>query len=112
MDRSLLTKLTNLFPLWILIAGALALFHPPIFTWFSGPLITAGLGVIMLGMGVTMTTDDFRRVLDYPLWIFLGVFFQYLIMPTAGWASAKLFHLDTPFAVGLILVACCPGGTA
>lgn len=107
-----LQKLTNLFPLWIFLAAVVALTHPPIFAWFRGPLITGGLGMIMLGMGLTMNTNDFRRVTERPFPIFLGVIFQYLIMPTAGYLSASFFKLDTPLAAGLILVACCPGGTA
>jgi len=102
----------NAFPLWILIGSLLALVKPSVFTWFRGPLITLGLGMIMLGMGVTLTLEDFKRVIKFPKWIGLGVFFQYLIMPSLGWGLGYLFNLPTPFAVGLILVSCCPGGTA
>jgi BASS family bile acid:Na+ symporter len=103
---------TNLFPLWVLLAGAAALVHPPLFAWFSGSLIVWGLAVIMLGMGLTLTLDDFRRVGDMPGAVVAGVAAQYLIMPFLGWASATMFALPTPLAVGVILVGCCPGGTA
>ena len=105
-------KLTNAFPIWVLVASVTSLFHPPIFTWFSGPLITAGLGIIMLGMGLTLQLDDFKRVFKYPLWVFVGVLLQYTVMPSLGWSLGYLFKLPTPLAVGLVLVACCPGGTA
>ncbi len=103
---------TNLFPLWVLLAGAAALVHPPLFAWFSGSLIVWGLAVIMLGMGLTLSLDDFRRVATVPGAVVAGVAAQYLIMPFLGWAAATLFALPTPLAVGVILVGCCPGGTA
>lgn len=103
---------TNLFPLWVLLAGGAALAHPPLFAWFSGDLIVWGLAVIMLGMGLTLTLEDFRRVADVPGAVAAGVAAQYLVMPLVGWASATLFALPTSLAVGVILVGCCPGGTA
>jgi len=104
--------ITNGFPAWVLIASIISLFFPPAFTWFSGPLITIGLGIIMLGMGITLSPDDFRRVSRFPGRVICGVILQYSIMPFLGWAIAWVYNLPTPFAVGLILVASCPGGTA
>ncbi|MGA4645107.1 bile acid:sodium symporter family protein [Limisphaera sp. 4302-co] len=103
---------TNLFPVWVLLAGALAMFRPQWFTWFSGPWIPVGLGIIMLGMGLTLRFDDFRGVLRMPWAVAVGFAGQYLIMPFLGWSLARLFQLETSLAVGLILVSCCPGGTA
>ena len=108
----MITTLTNGFPLWVLIASALALWQPFLFTWFSGPLITLGLGIIMLGMGLTLELDDARRVATRRGALIAGVVLQYSVMPALGWAIAALYDLPTPLAVGLILVACCPGGTA
>src|SRR6266850_3439013 len=108
----LLNLLTNLFPIWVLLGSVLALIQPGWFTWFRGPAIVWGLAVIMLGMGITLRVDDFRRVLKMPRTIAAGFVAQYLIMPFLGWAVARWLRLDAPFAVGLILVACCPGGTA
>lgn len=108
----ILAQLTAAFPFWVLLASLAALLHPPLFTWFRGPLITVGLGVIMLGMGVTLRAEDFRGVARYPLLVLLGVTLQYTVMPLLGWGVGYLYGLPTPFAVGLILVACCPGGTA
>lgn len=107
-----LTLLTNAFPVWVLAGGILALFQPAWFTWFSGPWIVWGLAVIMLGMGLTLTFDDFRAVGRMPRAVAAGFVAQFTIMPLLGWAMGRLFNLPTPFAVGLILVACCPGGTA
>ena len=108
----LLAWSTNAFPLWVLAASAVALFQPAWFTWFSGPWIVWGLATIMLGMGLTLTAEDFRSVARMPKAVALGFAAQFSIMPFLGWAMGKVFALETPFAVGLILVACCPGGTA
>ncbi|MBN8246449.1 MAG: bile acid:sodium symporter family protein [Verrucomicrobia bacterium] len=107
----MLQQLTNLFPVWVLLGGVLALFQPAAFTWFT-PYIVPGLALIMLGMGLTLTPQDFRNVTRMPKAVTLGFLAQYTIMPLLGWAVAHLMRLPTPFAVGLILVACCPGGTA
>ena len=111
MNR-LLSILTNLFPIWVLAGGALALVQPNWFIWFSGDFITWGLAVIMLGMGITLSVDDFKAVLKMPRAVGIGFVAHYAIMPFLGWSIAHLLRLETPFAVGLILVACCPSGTA
>lgn len=108
----LLNFLTNWFPAWVLVLCAAALVQPHWFTWFSGQIIVIGLAVIMLGMGITLSLQDFRRVLTMPRAVAVGVGCQYLIMPLLGFGIARLFRLETSLAVGLILVACCPGGTA
>lgn len=107
-----LANLINAFPLWVLAFSVTALVQPPWFTWFKGPLIVAALAVIMLGMGLTLTFEDFRRMARNPKPVAFGFFAQFGIMPLLGWGIATLLKLDTPFAVGLILVASCPGGTA
>ncbi len=107
-----LGRFANAFPFIVFGCSALALWHPALFTWFTGPWITYGLGIIMLGMGITLTAEDFTRVLKFPSWVFAGVLLQYTVMPLSGWAIAKLLALPDNYAVGLILVACCPGGTA
>ena len=111
MNR-ILAIATNLFPVWVLLGGALALAHPGWFTWFSGDFITWGLAVIMLGMGITLAVDDFKRVLKMPRAVGIGFAAHYAIMPFLGWSIAHLLKLETQFAVGLILVSCCPCGTA
>jgi len=109
---TIINRLTNAFPLWVAGASLISLFHPAVFTWFSGPLIPVGLGMIMLGMGLTLSVEDFKGILKYPMWVFLGILLQYTIMPFLGWTLARVFNLPAPLAVGLILVSCCPSGTA
>ena len=108
----ILALATNLFPVWVLLGGALALWHPAWLTWFGGDLITWGLAVIMLGMGITLSVEDFKGVLRMPRAVAIGFCAHYAIMPFLGWSIARLLKLEPPFAVGLILVACCPCGTA
>ena len=74
--------------------------------------IRPGLGFIMLGMGLTLHVSDFQAALFQPRAVVIGVSLQFLVMPSAAWAIAKLFQLDAGLAIGLILVGCCPGGTA
>ena len=110
--RRWLDLASNAFPLWVLVACGAALLRPSLFTWFRGDAIVAGLALIMLGMGVTLSVDDFARVASRPAAVAAGFCGQFLIMPLAGWLVATAFDLETAFAVGVILVACCPGGTA
>jgi BASS family bile acid:Na+ symporter len=108
----MLDRLANAFPFWVLAACGLALVEPALFVWFRGAAIVVGLAVIMLGMGITLSIEDFSRVATRPMTVAAGFLAQFLIMPLAGWLVATTLELDTPFAVGLMLVACCPGGTA
>ncbi len=106
-----LEHLANAFPVWVAVACGLALVEPTLFTWFN-PFISQGLAVVMLGMGMTLSPADFARVTSRPGAVLAGFVAQFSIMPTAAWGIATLMNLPTPFAVGLILVGCCPGGTA
>lgn len=108
----MLEVLANLFPLWVTLGSLLALWHPPLFTWFSGSLITWGLAVIMLGMGMTLNFADFKKIFEIPRTIAIGAVSQFTIMPLLGFSLAMAFQLPPDMAAGLILVSCCPGGTA
>jgi BASS family bile acid:Na+ symporter len=111
IERTLQTA-TNLFPLWTVTFSAAALIWPTAFTWFSGNAIQWGLGFIMLGMGLTLQFDDFRPVFRKPGAVAIGVVLQFSVMPMLGWSIATLMDLPKELALGLILVASCPGGTA
>lgn len=111
---------TNLFAVWTVLGTAWAWFVPEHFLWvvdgtfrpFGQSLVSVLLGVIMLGMGLTLSPQDFARVLKLPQAVAIGVALQFTVMPLAGIAFATVFGLEQGLAVGLILVACCPGGTA
>jgi len=107
-----LTTLTNAFPLWVLLGAVVGIINPPSVTWFKGEMITTALAVTMLGMGLTLELDDFFDAVRQPKQVALGVALQYTIMPTLGLAIGKVFPVHASVAVGLILVGCCPGGTA
>jgi BASS family bile acid:Na+ symporter len=108
-----LEAFTRSFALWIVLGAAVAFAYPPAFTWFATEgLVAPGLGVIMLGMGLTLEAEDFLRVARAPRPALTGILLQYTVMPLAGWAAASALALPAPLAAGLILVCCCPGGTA
>jgi BASS family bile acid:Na+ symporter len=89
------------------------MWRPALFTWFLElGLVTPGLAVIMLGMGVTLQGEDFARVAQRPLAVLLGLGLQFVVMPLAGVTAAELWSLPSAYAAGVILVCCCPGGTA
>ena len=112
MVRSLVNGATKLFPLWSLLVGVFALYEPSIFLWYGKEAISVGLGIIMLGMGMTLSVEDFAEVLRKPKLVALGALLQFSVMP--AWAAfvSFIFELPAEMAVGLILVASCPGGTA
>ena len=109
--KRLILILANAFPFWIVLGCVWAWFQPQAWTWFR-PHIEVGLGLIMLGMGLTLRWADFAEVARVPKNVALGVAAQFLIMPFTAWAIAELFQLEPGLAIGLILVGCCPGGTA
>jgi BASS family bile acid:Na+ symporter len=106
-----LTLLTGLFPLWALLGSLLAWMMPDWFTQLK-PAIVPLLGLVMFGMGMTLTGRDFLNVLQRPFPVLLGVAMQFLLMPFAAWALAVGAGLPPQLTVGLILVGCSPGGTA
>lgn len=71
-----------------------------------------GISLTMLGMGMTLTFDDLRAALAMRKELFSGFLLQYSIMPISGFLVSKLLNLPSHYAAGLILVGCCPGGTA
>lgn len=73
-------------------------------------LLPLALGVIMLGLGLGLTLDDFRRVARYPRAVLVGLFLQTGVLPWAAFALALLFRLPPELAVGLMLLAASPGG--
>lgn len=116
----MLRTITNNFALLTVIGVACAWFFPPAFTWMTDgriavagqPLLSLALGVIMLAMGLTLTFDDYRQLAAAPRALVAGVALQFAVMPLAGFVIARGLALEPGMAVGLILVACCPGGTA
>lgn len=107
----LVSGITRLFPLWALLGSLFAWQWPGLFVPLK-PVIVPLLGLVMFGMGITLTAGNFLTVLQRPFPVLLGVGLQFLLMPLAGWVLALLAGLPPQLAVGLILVGCSPGGTA
>jgi BASS family bile acid:Na+ symporter len=103
----------NLYLLWIVSAYTLGYLAPELFMWFTrGSWMTWTLALVMLGMGLTLKVEDFKQLFKMPRTLLLAAVGQYTIMPFCGWLIAMFLGLPVEFAVGFILVACCPGGTA
>ena len=109
-DRSALRAVT-IFPV-LIIAAALWGFFSPATAGTLTPHVAILLGVIMFGMGLTLTLPDFHLVFTRPWPILLGVVAQYVIMPALAVLIVNVLHLSDAVAVGVILVGCAPGGTS
>lgn len=104
--------LANYTSLFIIGVAVFTFFFPHVFDWVRGTTQTVILGIIMLTMGLTLTTDDFKILASRPLDIFIGACAQFIIMPGVAWLLVKVFHLDPALALGILLVGCCPGGVS
>ena len=107
-----LSLATDLFPVWVVLACAIAVVRPHYFSWFDGRPLVFGLSSTMLGMGLTLTLDEVKGALLRIKDVSRGCALQYTVMPLLGYAVSRAFALPKAFAVGVVLVACCPGGTA
>ena len=90
---------------------------PTSFSWVLGKVggisvLSVLLGVIMFGMGMTMSVHDFALVLKRPKDVFFGACAQYFVMPFLAYVLSTIFQLDPALTVGVVLVGTCPGGTS
>ncbi|MBO1000298.1 bile acid:sodium symporter family protein [Bacillus sp. SD075] len=99
------------FTLWVIIFAVIAYISPNQFIWI-GDYIVPLLGIVMFGMGLTLSTADFKEVFRRPKEVALGVAGHFIIMPLLAFVLALGFDLPKEVAVGVILVGCCPSGTA
>jgi BASS family bile acid:Na+ symporter len=99
------------FAVWVLLFAALAFYDPAHFKWLAAWIVPL-LGVIMFGMGLTLSKEDFREVFRRPWHVFIGCLGHFVIMPGLAWLLCKILQLPPEVAVGVILVGCCPSGTA
>ncbi len=109
--QRIISWFTNLYPVWTIGISILALIKPEALIWFN-PYVVTALGFVMLNMGLTLSMKDFKSLQRMPGSVAVGFILHYTIMPLSGWAVAHWLKLDPQFAVGLILVASCPCGTA
>lgn len=96
----------------VLLSALAALFFPQWLATIPTKTINYMLGVVMFGMGLTLNLKDFEVVFSHPKDVFIGCLAQFTIMPLLAWVLSRLFGLDAALALGVVLVGCCPGGTA
>ena len=96
----------------VLAAAVLALVFPDVLQQIRPTVINYLLGVVMFGMGLTLNLQDFKIVFSRPKDVIIGCLAQFTIMPLLAWGLARTFQLDEALALGVVLVGCCPGGTA
>ncbi|STZ76886.1 bile acid:sodium symporter family protein [Bergeriella denitrificans] len=109
---ALSAQLTRFTAAVIILASIIALIEPATFSWVKGDTQVAVLGVIMLGMGMTLGKEDYRILAQRPLDILIGAAAQYTIMPLLAIAVAKALNLSPGLTLGLVLVGTCPGGVS
>ena len=85
--KRMLDWINDLYPFWLVGLAVIAFCWPHTMLWFSGPWIFWALALSMLGMGLTLSLDDFRRVASMPGCVVLGFGAQYALMPLAGWLA-------------------------
>lgn len=96
----------------VLATAVLALMFPELLRHIRPTTINYLLGLVMFGMGLTLNLKDFKIVFSRPKDVIIGCLAQFTVMPLLAWLLTRLFSLDEALALGVVLVGCCPGGTA
>ena len=96
----------------VLLSAVVALVFPDALSHLKPKLINPLLGIIMFGMGLTLKAEDFRVVFSRPRDVLVGCLAQFTVMPGLAYLLTRVFGLEPALAIGVILVGCCPGGTA
>ena len=110
--KKLCQYISNYMGVLVLLSAIVALTFPELVSQVKPTVINPLLGVIMFGMGLTLRADDFRIVFSRPKDVIIGCLAQFTVMPLLAWLLARVFALDEALTVGVVLVGCCPGGTA
>lgn len=97
---------------FIIAIAIFTFFVPEAFTWVHGNTQTCILGLIMLTMGLTLSTQDFKVLAERPWDILIGACAQFFIMPCLAYLLVTVFHLEPALAIGILLVGSCPGGVS
>ena len=104
--------MTNLFPVWTVVFTLWALKDPSAFAWLTTKYFTAGLAILMLSMGITLSPADFARVATRPNAVLLNFALCYGMMPVLGLGLGRLWGLDPALVAGMVLVGSINGGQA
>lgn len=109
----LFDKISNLvsknMTILIVLIGVYSFFVPTTFSWVQ-PKMGNILSIMMFGVGMTISIEQFKFVLERPKDIFIGAIGQYTIMPIIAFSLSRILNLSPELTLGLILVGCCPGG--
>ena len=105
------TFIGRTFAFWVILFAVLGFFLPDTFKQVA-PYIVLLLGIIMFGMGLTISVDDFKEVVKRPFEVAIGVLAHFIIMPLLAVILTRLIPMPPEVAAGVILVGCCPGGTS
>ena len=104
-------KITKNIGIIIIVFSLIAYFSPQYFSWMTS-YTTIFLAIAMFGMGTSIDTRDFKKIIKNPKEVLIGSLAQFTIMPLLAWLLAITFHVNKDIALGIILVGSCPGGTA
>jgi BASS family bile acid:Na+ symporter len=105
--------ITRYMALIVLICAVAALFFDkPVAAVVKTSYVSFLLGLVMFGMGMTLKAEDFRVLVKRPWDMLVGCLAQFIVMPSLAWVLTKVFSLPDDLALGVVLVGCCPGGTA
>ena len=110
--RRLCKLISDYMGVLVLLSAVAALLFPDTLSHLKPRFINPLLGVIMFGMGLTLKPEDFRVVFSRPKDVLVGCLAQFTVMPLLAFALTRIFRLEEALAIGVILVGCCPGGTA
>ena len=110
--KQLCSYISKYMAVLVLVCAVLSLLFPGVLQPIPTKTINYLLGVVMFGMGLALNLHDFQVVFSRPKDIIIGCLAQYTVMPFLAWGLAKVFQLDEALALGVVLVGCCPGGTA
>lgn len=109
-------KICNFISKWmgaiVLLSAILSFFIPQTTAFMDAKWISPLLGVVMFGMGLTLEPESFKILFQHPREVLIGCLAQFTLMPGIAWVLTRLFNLTPDLAIGVILVGCCPGGTA
>ena len=72
-------------------------------------ILMVSLIIIMLGMGLSLVMDDFKRIFIYPKAIFVGLINQLILLPLIAFAIVMVFPMSPEIAIGIMILAACPG---
>ena len=104
--------LTKYMAVMVILIAALALFVPKSCIWIQSSWVNYLLIIVMFVMGLNMNLEDIAVVFTKPRDLIIGCIVQYVAMPVLAFGLGKMFFLDEELLAGLIILGCCPGGTA